>query len=138
MIRSTNNNREAAVARMLAFLWMYEVDYVRCIDAFCYLLTENGHDLFYRQKYVHGLKDIGMVDVYTKLNFLEEHNFALLRREEDEELRNKIAHHDFIIDSSGKVFIHNKEVNVGLRFNELSSFTHKVFETFCSCLDNNF
>lgn len=137
IIRSSNNKRETAVAGMLAFLWVYEVDYVRCIDAFCYLLTENGHDLFnaLRQKYVHGLKDIGIVDVYTKLNFLKEHNFALLMREEDEMIRNKIAHHDFIIDNSGKVFIHDKEVDVGSKFNELHSFTHKVFVTFCSCLD---
>ncbi len=137
IIRESNNAREIAVAGMLAFLWEYEVNYVLCLDAFCYLLIENGHDLFnvLRQKYVHGLKDIGIVDVYTKLKFLKEHNFGILSREEDQILRNKIAHHDFIIDNSGKVFINNKVVDVGLRFNELSSFTRKVFETFCSCYD---
>lgn len=137
IIRASNNKRETAIAGMLAFLWVYEVDYVSCIDAFCYLLTANGHDLFnvLRRKYVHGLKDIGIVDVFTKLNFLDEHNFGLLRREEDELLRNKIAHHDFIIDDSGKVFIDKKEVDVGSKFNELHSFTHKVFMTFSSCLD---
>ena len=137
IIRASNNKRETAVAGMLAFLWVYEVDYVRCIDAFCYLLAANGHDLFnvLRRKYVYGLKDIGIVDVYTKLNFLDEHNFGLLRRKEDEMLRNKIAHHDFIIDDSGKVFIDKKEVDVGSKFNELHSFTYKLFVTFCSCLD---
>lgn len=137
IIRKTNNKRETAVAGMLAFLWIYEVEYVACLDAYCYLLTENGHDLFnsQRQKYVHGLKDIGMLDVYTKLKFLGEHNFGLLKREEDEMIRNKIAHHDFIIDTSGKVLINRKEVDVGSKFNELNSFTSKVFETFCTCLD---
>jgi hypothetical protein len=135
-MRSGNTeSRETAVAGLLAFLWVYEVEYVKCVDAFCYLLTENGHDLFYRNKYVHELEDIGKVDVYTKLNFLEEHNFGLLRREEDEMIRNKIAHHDFVIDESGKVFMHDKEVDIGSKFDELTSFTQKVHETFFSCLD---
>lgn len=135
LIRSTNNEREKTAAGLLAFLWVYEVEYGRCIDAFCYLLTENEHDLFFRQKYVHGLKEIGKVDVYTKLNFLKEHKFELLERKEEEEIRNKIAHHDFVIDNSGKVFIGEKEVDIGSKFNELTRFTHKVFMTFCSCLD---
>ena len=137
IIGASNNAREIAVAGLLVFLWEYEVNYVLCIDAFCHLLIANGHDLFngLRQKYVHGLKDIGIVDVHTKLNFLKEHNFGILSREEDQMLRNKIAHHDFIIDDSGKVFINNKVVDVGSRFNELSCFIHRVFETFCHCWD---
>jgi hypothetical protein len=136
LIRSTSNEREKAVAGLLAFLWVYEVDYGRNIDAFCYLLTENGHDLFdeLRQTYVHGLKQIGKVNVYTKLNFLKEHNFGLLRREEDETIRNKIAHHDFVINNSGKVLIEGKEVDIGSKFNELMTFNHKVFDTFHGCL----
>ncbi len=137
IIHTNKNNRETAVAGMLAFLWVYEVDYVSCVDAFCCLLIANGHDLFdiLRHKYVYGLKDIGKVDVFTKLKFLDEHKFGLLRREEDEILRNKIAHHDFIIDASGNVLINKKLVDVGSRFNELSSFEHRVVVTFCSCLD---
>jgi hypothetical protein len=135
LIRSSNNERASAVAGLLAFLWAYEVEYGRCIDAFCYLLTENGHDPFFRQKCVHGLEEIGKVDVYTKLNFLKEHKFGLLERKEEEEIRNKIAHHDFVIDNSGKVSIKGKEVDISLKFNELTSFTHKVFMAFCSCLD---
>lgn len=135
--RLSNNERENTVAGLLSFLWVYEVEYGRCIDAFCYLLTENEHDLFFplRQKYVHGLEEIGKVDVYTKLNFLKEHKFGLLERKEEQEIRNKIAHHDFIIDNSGKVFIAGKEVDIGSKFNALTSFTHKVFVTFCSCLE---
>ncbi len=135
-IRSSANKRDAAVAGMMTYLWMYEVDYVRCLDAFCYLLIANGHDLFQalHHKYVKSLDDIGRVDVYTKLNFLEDHGFGLLNRPADMVLRNKIAHHDFVIDDSGKVFVAKKEVDVGESFNELSSFVHQVFLAYCSCL----
>ena len=137
IIRASNNQREIAVAGMLAFLWEFEGSYVSCIDVFCYLLVANGHDLFdiIHRKYVKSLEDIGNVDISTKLQFLEEHNFGLFKRTDDKILRNKIAHHDFILDNSGKVLINNKVIDVGSRFNELSSFTHKVFMTFFSCLD---
>jgi hypothetical protein len=139
IIRSNSGKREAPVARMMAFLWLYEIDYVRCLDAFCYLLISNGHDLFHsiRNKYVKSLNDVGRVDVYTKLNFLEEHGFGLLKRSIDMELRNKIAHHDFVIDESGKAFVAKKEVDVGARFNDLLSFDHQVFLVFSSCLGIN-
>lgn len=138
IIRSSKNKREMTVAGMMAFLWIYEIEYVKCLDAFCYLLIRNGHDLFdlLRKKYVKDLKDIGKVDVYTKLNFLEEHKFGLLRRPIDETLRNKIAHHDFIIDDSGKVLVDNKEIDVGERFNQLFRFENKIFEIYSSCLES--
>lgn len=106
-----------------------------CVDAFCFLLIANGHDLydFIRRKYVKSLEAIGKVDVFTKLQFLKEHSFGIFTREEDELLRNKIAHHDFIIDASGKVQINGIDVDVGSSFNELVSFTKKVFDTFFSC-----
>jgi len=137
LIRESKSERATAVAGMLAFLWEYEGNYMSCIDALCYLLIANGHDLLdvIRRKYVKSLEDIRGVDASAKLNFLKEHNFGLLNREEDKKIRNKIAHHYFMLNDSGRVLINNKSVDVGSRFNELSSFTHRVFETFCSCLN---
>jgi hypothetical protein len=122
---------------MLAFLWEYEGNYVSCIDAFCFLLITNGHDLFdlIRRKYVKSLEEIRNVDVSIKLTFLEEHNFGIFKREKDRMLRNKIAHHDFQLDDSGNVQISDAVVDCGSRFNELSSFNSKVFKTLYSCLD---
>jgi hypothetical protein len=136
IIRASNNPREITVAGMLAFLWEYEGSYATCVDAFCFLLIANGHDLFdfIKRKYVKSLEDIGNVDVSTKLNFLEEHGFEIFRRTEDKNLRNKIAHHDFTLDASGRVFIDKKDVDIGSRFKELTSFTERVFETFFICL----
>ncbi len=131
IIKKSDNPRETAVAGMLAFLWEYEGNYMSCVDGFCFLLTANGHDLFdiIHRKYVKSLEDIGNVDISTKLRFLEEHGFGILNREEDQQFRNKIAHHDFILDGSGKVTIKNKEVNVASRFSELRKFNHKIIHT---------
>lgn len=95
---------------MLAFLWEFEGSYISCVDAFCFLLVTNGHDLFdlFKRKYVKSLEDIGNVDISTKLQFLEEHSFEIFRRTKDKNLRNKIAHHDFTLDVSGRLFIDKK------------------------------
>jgi hypothetical protein len=121
---------------MLAFLWEYEGDYVSSLDAFCFLLVANGHDLFnlIRRVYAKTLEEIDNVDAFTKLAFLREHHFGILEREKDRVLRNKIAHHDFRLDDSGKILINNAIVDVGLKFNELCSFNEKVFDTLHSCL----
>ena len=137
IINTSKNQREIAVASLLAFLWEFEGSYVTGIDAFCYLLVENGHDLFdiIHHKYAKSFEDIENVNVSTKLQFLDEHNFVIFRRREDKTLRNKIAHHDFVIEKSGKVLINSQVVDISLRFKELHSFTSRVFEIFCSSLD---
>ena len=95
------------------------------------MLIANGHDLF-DQKYIKSLEDIGNVNMFSKLEFLKEHGFGILKRDNDRQLRNKIAHHDFTLDSSGKLTIRNEEVDIALRFNELCNFNHKTFDTLCS------
>ena len=120
---------------MMAFLWEYEGSYMTCIDAYCDLLVSNGHDIYdiFHYRYAKTLEEIAEVTISIKLKFLEEHNFGIFKRKEDEKLRNKIAHHDFTVDNSGKVRIKEQEVDFSSRFSELIDFTKKVFETFCSC-----
>lgn len=98
--------------------------------------TSNGHDLFnsFKRKYAVSFADIGEVDVATKLGFLEEHNFRVFNRKKDRELRNKIAHHDFLLDETGKIKIDGVEVNVLSRHQDLMNFVAKVLLTFCDCL----
>lgn len=135
IINQSNNPREIAIVGMMAFLWEYEGSYMTCIDAYCYLLVLNGHDLYdiFHYRYTKSLEEIAEVSISIKIKFLKEHDFEKFIRKEDRKLRNKIAHHDFTVDKSGKVMIENKEVDVGLRFSELVEFTKIVFETFCSC-----
>lgn len=135
IINSSKNQKEIAVAGMLAFLWEFEGNYVSCVDAFCYLLVANRHDLFdiIRRKFVHSIEDIGNVDISTKLDFLEEHDFGILRRTEDKRLRNKIAHHDFQLDNSGRLQIDNRLVDIESRLDDIHFFAHRVFEIFMNC-----
>lgn len=136
MTERANDGREIATILVALFLWNYETYYMFFVDYFCHVLIANGHDLFnsFKRKYAVSFADIGEVDVATKLGFLEEHNFRVFNRKKDRELRNKIAHHDFLLDETGKIKIDGVEVNVLSRHQDLMNFVAKVLLTFCDCL----
>jgi hypothetical protein len=127
--------KDVTIAEMSAFLWDYESGYMNCVDTYCYLLTANGHDLFdiINRKYVKTIEDIRNVDVSSKLRFLKEHGFGLLERKEDRNLRNKIAHNDFVLCDDGQVKFGNKVVDVKERMEELGFFKLKIFSIISDC-----
>lgn len=135
MICASKNPREITVAGMLGFLWEFEGSYASTIDAFCYLLVANGYALFDRctRKYAHSLEDISNVSISPKLNFLEKHDFGILKRTEDKRLRDRIAHYRFTLDNSGRLLIDNEAVSIEARRDCLFFFTHKVFDALLDC-----
>ena len=134
IIRQNTNKRETAIAGMMAFLWEFEGSYKIWVDAYCYLLVKNHHDLFFNRNYVKSLEDIRDVSISAKLIFLENHDFKIFKRTNDRKLRNNIAHHNFAVRDSGIVIIDKQEVDVGSRFRDLIRFKNTVFETFNRCL----
>lgn len=136
MIENSENKRQKTIGHMMAFLWTYESVYMYCVDTFCFLLIANGHDLFdlISRKYVKTLDELGFVDISTKLSFLQEHNFAIFQRKEDRKLRNKIAHHDFLITDSGNVSIKDGhkfvEIDIEQKHRDLLIFSFKALDIF--------
>lgn len=118
------NKREFSVLSIAEFLWAFEGFYICRLDLYCLLLIANGHDLFdpIRRKYVSSLKEVGMVDVSTKLIFLDEHGLGKLSRKSDQKLRNRIAHHEFSIEENGDILIDNQVVDVNSVVDNLLEF----------------
>lgn len=137
MTKREDGGREIATILVAVFLWNYETFYMFFVDYFCHVLVANGHDLFnsFKRKYAVSFADIGEVDAATKLGFLDEHNLRGFNRKQDRELRNKIAHHDFLLDETGKIRIDGVEINVFSRHQDLMNFVIKVLFTFCECLE---
>ena len=132
----TTNKRETITILILIFLWTYESYYALCVNSFCHFLTVCGHDLFdsIKRKYAVSFEDIGNVDIYTKLKFLEEHNFRMFKRKQDRTLRNKIAHHDFSLDNSGIFKVEGVEINIFQRQKALMKFTSQAMKALMECL----
>jgi hypothetical protein len=131
------DKRKAITCLMASYLWTYESIYVLAIDGLCYLLCLGGHDLFdaNRKDYVSSYDDIKNVDIYSKTKFLKNHNFNMVERKEDRLVRNKIAHHDFDLDSSGVLRMANKEVNICSMQSELLSFSRETLNIITECLN---
>jgi hypothetical protein len=110
------------------FLSAFEITYVSTIDRICLLYIQNGHDLYdaLRNKFATDFENVGKVSTFTKFQFLREHHLDILIRADDNELRNKIAHFNFMAVSNGKVNVQNKIIDVPLRIFELYNFVTDV------------
>lgn len=134
LIKDTPVEKQALISAS-SFLLYFEGCYVASIDRICLLLIMSGHDLydFFRRKFAKTLEEIGNIDINTKFRFLEEHGFKRLVRQRDRELRNKIAHLDFVVE--GKfIKINGENVCAVGRLINLCIFTDKIFNVLIEVL----
>ena len=105
------------------------------IDEICCLLIINGHDLFdvFRSKYACSFEDVTNVSSSIKLKFLEAYDLKILDRTQDRKLRNKLAHHDFLLDNGGILRVDGVEVNIMQRSIDLLNFTTEIANTLAEC-----
>ena len=111
------NISKKQITLMNVFLYLLIAEAVICniINFVSYLLVLDCHDLFSINKkdYVgKKITEITKVETSTKLKFLKNHGFEELVKNYDSKLRNKIAHHNYFIDSEGKLWIEEKEINL--------------------------
>ena len=113
------------------FLSIYEIGYVSTIDRICLLYINNGHDMYdsFHNKFAKDFESIGLLNTSVKFQFLKEHGLGVLIREDDNVLRNKIAHLDFSIEGLGKIRYQSKVINIGNRILELYNFLNDITES---------
>lgn len=128
-------DREATLLEVSAYLIVNEGMICNLIDFICYLLILDEHDLFdgVNRKYVTDIKKIAKVGMSCKIKFLNHHGFKELTKHYDSTFRNDIAHHNYIIDNEGALWIREKKINmrsVSEKTNGLLNF----FDDLLSCL----
>jgi hypothetical protein len=122
------SKNDATIVFLSCFLWAFEGYYLANLDWVCFILIKNGHDLFdpIRRKYVKSFKDLRNIDISTKFQFLEEHDFEALIRDQDRKLRNKIAHHSFSLLDNGELKVEDESLDISSRLNGLLDFTGQL------------
>jgi hypothetical protein len=120
---------------MASYLWMYESFYTFCVDFFCYLLIRKGHDLFneFNRRYVFSFDEVQGVNTATKLKFLKCHKLEIFERPQDRKLRNDIAHHSFVLDTSGVLKVNDKNVDIAERNKDLLNFIISILQVYEDC-----
>jgi hypothetical protein len=136
VLKHTSNKEERSTLSMAMFFWQFEGLYVCRLDFFCLLLVASGHDLFnlIRRKYVSSIDEIGEVDLSTKFKFLDVHKLKMLNREEDQRIRNKIAHHDFSLDDKGNILVDGEIADFVSKIHDLNEFVSKITNILIECL----
>jgi hypothetical protein len=125
--------RDRAIFRLSQFLWIYEVNYMACINTLCFLLVCNHHDLIDNfGNYANSIEDIEEMNGSPKIKFLFRHKFDIMKRPRDAALRNGIAHSAYSIDDNGTIFIKNNRIDVLEQGQELITFCEMFWRNFCS------
>ncbi len=126
-----------SLLQLSTYLWLFEGSYAAfVIDSICLLLVANGHDLYFdrESKYAKSLKEIEAISIDYKLKFLEEHEFSLIVKNTDRKIRNKIAHHDFVLENDGVILIEKKVVDIKSLTTSLRDTIDEFQSAFKRCL----
>ena len=102
----TTSPRIISLLALHCYLATVESAATTLIDTVLLLLIVEGHDLHIERRFVRHVscfEDLAKVELWTKLEFLEEHDLKPLSRIFDRKLRNKIAHLDFTIETDGTI-----------------------------------
>jgi len=97
-----------------AYLIVNEGMICNLIDFICYILILDEQKSFVsvKRKYVTDITKIAKVGMFSKINFLNQHGFKELTKHYDSTFRNDIAHHNYIIDNEGALWIREKKINM--------------------------
>lgn len=88
------------------------------VQIIAFLLMQNGHDIYdpRKRRVVNSYKDLGNVDLFIKMQCLEKHGFTFITEAIDRNLRNCIAHLEYIVEENGTI-INQKN---GERINDIT------------------
>jgi hypothetical protein len=130
-----NLRKKSRRKRLFLSRAMYEGFYTFCVDFFCHLLIKKGHDLYdeFKRRYVFSFKEVQGVYTGTKLKFLKCYKLGIFERPQDRKLRNNIAHHNFVLDSSGVLKVDGKTVDIVERYKDLLDFVIAVLQVYEDC-----
>ena len=97
--------RQKSLLDLLSYLGVSEGAFSELTQLITFILVENGHDIYdpIRTKFVKNYKGLDKVVLFIKLQFVEEHGFKFITNVFDRELRNCIAHLNFVIKDDGTI-----------------------------------
>ncbi|MGA2385136.1 MAG: hypothetical protein ABSG33_01230 [Candidatus Bathyarchaeia archaeon] len=115
------NKFSGAIITMAMYLWEYEARFGFCINALCFILVLNGHDLFYRKENqrnvrirVTSFEELESILISEKCKYLVKNGFNEFdkknnRMEKFRNMRNNVAHYKLLINNKGLITIYNEE-----------------------------
>ena len=83
------------------------------------------------QKYATSYDEISDITLFPKIKFLEKHGFFFIEKIVQRDLRNAVAHQDYMINSNGEIELYRKKKLVRtITFKELADIAGNITELF--------
>lgn len=105
-IKKITNLKIRSLLNLFYYLGLVESVGIDMIDNVLILLIACGHDIHIERRYIEHVscfEDLEKIELWKKLEFLEEHDLKPVASIFDRRLRNRIAHINFIIEDDGTV-----------------------------------
>ena len=136
-LENQKKTQERGILEAALFLWLYESSYCWCVNLLCFILIVNGHDLNneFNNHYAETINDVENIGTSAKLRFLEAHKFEIMKRGEDREIRNAIAHQTYSTDGSTiKLKEKSKSIDLLNKIESLIDFCSDFIQHFNRCI----
>ena len=97
--------KQKSLLRLFGYLEMSEGVFSELVQSLAFFLMQNGHDIYdpQRMKFIKEYKELDKIPLFVKLQFIEEHELKFVSDAFDRELRNCIAHLDYIVKDDGDI-----------------------------------
>ena len=105
---------ENALLKLIYILFLTEGPLGFYINCYIYgLILEGHHDIWLedRQKFASSFEEIVRVPLTVKLRFLVKHGFKSFSKICPKDVRNAIAHQNFVIEPDGTIFIERRKIS---------------------------
>jgi hypothetical protein len=104
--------KERSMVQLMNILFTVEGLLAGIVNLTIYALIVNRHDDIFNphnHEFVSSFEDILSIELGMKLKFLEKHGFKFLSATCSRDIRNMVAHGDFIIQEDGTIYSVRKE-----------------------------
>jgi hypothetical protein len=93
------------------------------------------HDFYVydNRAYARGLDDLDNASLGEKLSFLNHHGLRIFSQNLNKDLRNKIAHMDFDVNSDGTISVGQQKFDLLYEIIKLSAFVLVIGQALASC-----
>jgi hypothetical protein len=97
--------KQKSLLDLFLYLLLAEGVFSKIVQIVTFLLVEKCHDLYDPRQwiFVEDYEKLKKIDLYVKCQFLKKHEFDLLADSVDRDLRNCIAHLNFIVNEDGSI-----------------------------------
>ena len=97
--------KQQSLLLLFCYLEISEGVFSELIQLISFILIQNGHDIYdpQRMKFVKSYKELDRVPSFVKSQFIEEHELKFVPDVFDRELRNCIAHLEYIVKDDGAI-----------------------------------